>query len=257
MANDDSGVEPFLEIGDDHAESTTPQPTPATDEPPKPKRTRPAKPKQDEPQVEAEATAPPMATDSEVDFFTEEQVRVEPSRDSKAEKQLRIVPARKPRKTEWVRVHPDPVAFVRDTYVLKPDEQSGGSGDELYYVPGSVREAIGDEHTLLCRVHLAVNRQGDYFLWWVRIYDDGSGPGVSWSQSALDAIGDARSRWVRVSANKSQGAYDLFFLKDGVTIPEPKWPEDKTMMDLLRLAFRNKIIATADHVLIKHLDGRA
>ena len=251
-----SSPELFDEIGDD-SPTVPPAATTPPDVQPAPKRARKrTAAKAPAPEVEIDSTAPPTATAAEVDWFSDEQVRIDPTRDVMAEKQLRIVPARKPKKTEWVRVHPDPVAYVRDTIVIKPDDQSGGNSDELYFVPGDVRAALDDGDYISVRLHLAVNRHGDPFLWWVRVYDDAGGPGASWSQSALDAVGDARKTWVRVVANKRQGGYDVFHLKDGVNLPEPKWP-DKPMGDLLKLAFRDRIITSDDHVLLKQLHGRA
>ena len=39
----------------------------------------------------------------------------------------------------------------------------------------------------------------------------------------------------------------------GVKLPEPEWPTDKTFNDILRIAFKDRLIETVDHPVIQRL----
>ena len=97
----------------------------------------------------------------------------------------------------------------------------------------------------------AVNRQGVLFLWPVRL------PGIdgkldAWSQSALEAARMARKGWVRVAANMTLGAYDVF--EASAVLEEPNWC-DKPLRELLAVAFRDRMISAIDHPVLRRLRG--
>jgi hypothetical protein len=73
-----------------------------------------------------------------------------------------------------------------------------------------------------------------------------------WSRSAAEAAKLAREHWVRVAANMSLGAYDVFQAMGD--IPKPDWPE-QPLKDLLRVGFRDKLIETIDHPVLRRLRG--
>lgn len=52
----------------------------------------------------------------------------------------------------------------------------------------------------------------------------------------------------------SLGAYEMF--EASATIPDPKWP-DVSFQELLRLAFRDRLVDRFDHPLIKRLRGES
>jgi hypothetical protein len=59
-------------------------------------------------------------------------------------------------------------------------------------------------------------------------------------------------RWVRVKANMSLGAYEIFEAE--ASIPDPEWP-DVPFQELLRIGFRDRLIDRLDHPVIKRLRG--
>ena len=63
-----------------------------------------------------------------------------------------------------------------------------------------------------------LSRQGVPFIWPVRLPGP-DGKLDPWNTSALEAVGLAQKQWVRVSANKSLGAYDVHVATG--TLPEP------------------------------------
>jgi hypothetical protein len=77
---------------------------------------------------------------------------------------------------------------------------------------------------------------------------------IEWHRTAQEAAEVATRRWIRVVSNMSVRAYDVF--EAGGTIPDPEWP-DLTFAELLRIAFRDKYVDSAEHPLIKRLRGLA
>jgi hypothetical protein len=69
-----------------------------------------------------------------------------------------------------------------------------------------------------------------------------------------EAAGLAMTQWVRVKANKHLGAYEMFVAES--TMSEPAWPE-ASFQDLIKLAFRDRLITKLDHPVIKRLRGLA
>src|SRR5262249_23182367 len=97
----------------------------------------------------------------------------------------------------------------------------------------------------------AINRQGVVFLWPVRLpaADDRK---TDWPRSAREAAELAMTQWVRMKANMSLGAYEMTVAES--VMADPVWPEI-SYTDLVRIAFRERIITTLDHAVIKRLRG--
>ncbi len=159
-------------------------------------------------------------------------------------KALMAVPVRKPDKSWFVRTHPDE-AYRLQTAVIELKEDR-----ETFLVVPALWPALAGESTFSPRaLFTAVNRQGTLFLWPVRL------PGTDgkldeWSRTALEAAQMAASGWVRVAANKGLGAYDVF--QAAGSLGEPEWPE-VPLRELLRVAFRDRLIETLDHPVLCRL----
>jgi hypothetical protein len=161
-------------------------------------------------------------------------------------KALLTVPVRKPDKAWWVRVYPsDAYALQTAVIELKEDRETYLVAPQLW--PGLAAEATFSPRALFT----AVNRQGVLFLWPIRL-PGADGKVDSWSQSALEATQKARQGWVRVAANMALGAYDVWEAPG--ELGEPDWP-DKPFRELLAVAFKGKLIDTADHPVLRRLRG--
>ena len=159
-------------------------------------------------------------------------------------KALLSVPVRKPDRQSFVRVHPDPTRRLDTATLTLKDER------ETYLVDPSLwRELPGE--LVPTALFTAITRQGVVFLWPVRLPGP-DGRLDSWSRSALDATEMAKEEWVRVAANMSLGAYDVFVATG--EFPEPEWPE-VTYQKLLEIAFRDRFIRVPEHPVIKKLRG--
>jgi len=156
-------------------------------------------------------------------------------------KLLTTVPVRKPNRTQFFRTHPD---HRLDVMLLKY-----GDTDDLYIVMPQLRAEV--EHLAKpYRLVLTVDRGGTVFIWPLAIPDE-ERP-LDWHSSAMEADAFARESWVRMQSNQSLGAYEIFQAQGQLS--EPAWPVE-TWPELVKVAFRKKIIDAADHVVLRKLRG--
>jgi hypothetical protein len=159
-------------------------------------------------------------------------------------KLLTTIPVRKPNPQDFVRVHPE--SEYRATLAiieLKEDR-------EIYLVPPPIARELPGEF-VMATIYAAINRQGVVFLWPVRL-PASDGRVLEWHRSAAEAAELAMRRWLRVKANMSLGAYEMF--EAASTIPDPEWPE-LPFQELLRIGFRDRLVDRLDHAVVKRLRG--
>jgi hypothetical protein len=157
---------------------------------------------------------------------------------------LNTVPIRKPGNQEFVRVHEDP-AFTLETMVLELKEDR-----ETFIVCPSLWSELSGE-LVPKALYTTISRQKVVALWPVRLATE-DGRSDRWSSSAHDAAKLAKTRWVRVQANMSLGAYDIFAATGN--IPEPEWP-DVSMDQIIEIAFRDRMVDSLDHPALRRLRG--
>jgi hypothetical protein len=159
-------------------------------------------------------------------------------------KALITVPVRKPNKQEFVRVHPSD-EYRLETAVLELKEER-----ETYLVAPDLWPELPSE--LTPKVLLTtINRQGVLSLWPVRMPGE-DGRLDEWNASALEAAEMARGRWVRVVANMSLGAYEVYEATGD--LPDTEWP-DLPFAEILKVAFKGHYITEINHPVIRRLRG--
>jgi hypothetical protein len=159
-------------------------------------------------------------------------------------KLITTIPVRKPGNQDFFRVRPEPayretLAFLelkddRETYIVN-----------LAEVPELQAECF------IATLFTGITRTGVLFMWAVRV-PAADGRVNNWHQSAAAAAQYAMTRWVRVKANMALGAYEIFEAES--TIPDPTWPE-LSFGEIYRIAFKDRLINTSDHPVIKRLHG--
>lgn len=160
-------------------------------------------------------------------------------------KVLTVVPVRKPGKQEFVRVRPGDEWRIQ--LALIEDE---ADRDVYAVAPALAAELAGEWKSAY--LFLAVTSAGDPFLW--RCWVPQSGGGRQWHESALDAVRHAETAWVRVRADQTAGYYKL---EEAVgKLSDPTWPE-QSFRELLKLAFRDRLIDSLDHPFLKQLRGES
>ena len=190
-------------------------------------------------------TAPTTATPDPFDIAS---LRLNPSflETAGVKKLLTTVPARRPSPQDFIRVHPAPE--YRENFAmidLKDDRED-------YLVRPEVLHELAGE-VVFKAVFTAVNRQGVVFLWPIRLPapDDRK---TEWPRSAREAAEMAMTKWLRLKANMSLGAYEITTAESAMA--EPVWPE-LSFEELLRIAFRDRMITAIDHPVVRRLRGLA
>ncbi len=162
-------------------------------------------------------------------------------------KLLTTVPVGKPGNQDFSRVHPGRDYRENFGLVELKDER------EFYLVIPSIARQLPGE-VAMYTLYTAINRQGVVRLWPVRL-PDSDGKLMEWHRSAREATELAMKKWVRLKANRSLGAYEIFIGAE--TLSEPEWP-NTPFKELLRTAFRDhRLVNKEDHPLIQRLRGRA
>jgi hypothetical protein len=158
------------------------------------------------------------------------------------------IPVRKPSKEWFVRTHPNE-EFRLSTYVIELKEDS-----EMYLVEPSLWPELAGETTFGPRALItSINKQGVLFLWPIRL-PGADGRIDDWNRSALEAATLAAKSWVRVQANMSLGGYEVYQATG--SWGDAAWPE-LSFSELVRLAFKDKVIEALDHPVLKRLRGEA
>jgi hypothetical protein len=161
---------------------------------------------------------------------------------------ITTIPVRKPSKEWFVRTNPDS-SYRLQTAVLELKEDL-----ETYLVAASLWPELASEPTFAPRMLVTtVNRQGVLFLWPIRLPGP-DGRLDDWSRSALEAADKASSRWIRVTANMSLQAYQIA-VATGLA-SEPAWP-DMSFQEIIKIAFRDKMISDRSHPVLRRLRGEA
>lgn len=183
------------------------------------------------------------------DPFNLEALRATPDLETvNVEKVLTTVPVRRPGKNDFFRVHPDE-DYVIDNYVL---EHETDQDRMTYWVTPNLRDALGD-HLRKVRLFTCIDKRGNPFLWPAKLPTvDGSRSAQSRYTSALLAAEEAKTVWVKIIGNRSIGAYNIHRARGD--LGDPQWPE-LSFEDLIKLAFRDRLIDSMEHAVIRDLNG--
>jgi len=155
---------------------------------------------------------------------------------------LSTVPVRKPNKATFIRIKPEEEFLI----FVHEDKLSGIT----YALTPSIAEIV-PETARAVRLHRAVDRQGNQFLIPVALPSE-DGRRNAWHESLMLAVSKAESHWVRVVANMSGGAYDIYIAKG--ELGEPDWTEH-SIKQLVEIAFQGKIVSDEKDPVIQQLLG--
>lgn len=163
---------------------------------------------------------------------------------SGVKKVLTTVPVRKPSNQTFVRVHPSD-EWRQSALVLQLKEDG-----ECYFVHPSLYGELASE-VRPKMLYTYVTRDGNVALWPINLPGE-DGRLDSWSQSAHEGAKRAEINWARLVANRTVGAYDIY--EASSLADEPMWPE-KSFKEILSLAFKDRLIVSLDHPIVKRLRG--
>jgi hypothetical protein len=159
-------------------------------------------------------------------------------------KKITTIPIRRPRKHEFVRVHPSPDYSI-ETAIFEDREEN-----EVYFVSPEMRQLLG-ELVVIKALRTSITRQRVLFLWPIKVTVS-DGRLDTWNASSFEASKLAHEKWVRVAANRSLQAYEVF--EASGELDEPEWPE-LSLQEIVRIAFKDRVIDSVDHPASKRLRG--
>jgi hypothetical protein len=161
---------------------------------------------------------------------------------------LTNIACRKPHKQEFIRVRAgEDNRFTTGCFTDKDTR-------ETYLVTPAVREHLSGDVTPTMLVVCVSRNSPIPFLWPLTL------PGVDgrpnrWHESAIEAANIAEGQWTKVVADMAAGCYVPNVARGN--LPEPDWTEVPTISELLRLSFKDRLIATPDHPVLKRLRGES
>ena len=167
------------------------------------------------------------------------------SQGSDVKRALVTVPVRKPSPQEFFRVHPAD-EWRLDTAVIEIKADR-----EVYLVAPEIWPLFPNE----CKprtLYTTIDRRNVVTLWPVRLPDE-NGRLDDWNRSAHEAAQLGTERWVRMSADMALGAYRIDIAIG--EFPDPVWPAGVTFADLLKIAFKGRMIESLDHPVLRRLRG--
>ena len=162
---------------------------------------------------------------------------------------ISTIPVKKPSKDEWFRRRPGE-AWMLTTAVLEVEK---GVERSTYLLARHLWTEYSGEVTPAV-LYVCMNRQGDLFMWRVKLPGP-DGRANTWTESALEIAKAAETTWCRMKSDMTNGSYSHFVPADDVVLPEPAWPADLTMGDIIKIAFRGRMIETSDHPVLRELRG--
>ena len=161
------------------------------------------------------------------------------------------VSIRKPRKDQFIRVDPD-----LDKRIWVPVLEDKRDFETRYFlVAEDIQAALADSGDLAVRLLVpTVTSLGSFFLWVINV-SERNGELTGWASSAMDAVNQATSLWIRVIADNDEGCYTTFAAQNQTALGQPKFPDWDTDK-MIEMAFKDKTIDSLDHPLVKVRTGR-
>jgi hypothetical protein len=159
-------------------------------------------------------------------------------------KVLTTIPVGKPDPKAFIRVHPGE-DYRMQLALIELKRES------IWYLvhPAVATKLMGEVD--FCTLFTGITRQGDVFLWPVRL-PDAEGRYPSWDRSRWVAAEHAQHAWIRVIWNKGIMAYEI--LEARMDLPDPVWPPEP-YSKLIEIGFRERIITSYDDPLLRRLRG--
>lgn len=154
------------------------------------------------------------------------------------------IPIAKPHWQKFFRTHPD------DSYHRTVNLYSDQINKQDYLVVPKLSFELA-EITLRRTLFYIVTRQSEVMLMPVGVHE----PLEEWNSyhaTAYKAALMAKTEWVRMKADQSAQMYRISTAPS--SLEEPEWP-DLTLSEVLRIAFKDRVIESIEHPVLKALRG--
>jgi hypothetical protein len=162
---------------------------------------------------------------------------------------LTTIPVEKPNDQEFIRVHPDESYRFQAVLITHQDERGA-----RYLIHPTFLPRIGNIKYHLEQLFLYTTRQGKVAFWPIKVPKDNREN--TWLESAYAAVEAAETNWICVASNPRTKMY-VTSKAQGI-FPEPDWIQiiqGKSLHELLRIAFKERLIMDEMHPVIQKLIG--
>ena len=192
-------------------------------------------------------TPPEGGQTAAIDPFDPASLRLAQSFAEKAgiRKLINTIPVRRPNRQNFVTVRHEPDYRLTPAGIFEVKEDR-----EVYLVVPQMADQLVGEFAP-ATLFTAITRQDVLHIWPVKL-PGSDGKHNPWHASAAQAAERAMSYWIRVAANMNLGAYEIFEASGNLS--EPSWP-DLSFEEVLRIAFRNRIVDSPDNPIVRRLKG--
>jgi hypothetical protein len=125
---------------------------------------------------------------------------------------------------------------------------------EYYLVSAAMIPVLAGE-TKLVKLYVCQYQNGTVFLCPVPQPGE-DGKWFQWHKSLAEVMVEAEKHWVRAIPNMTAGGYDMVVPSRVLLEPQVKSSEKLPIEELIKLAFKDKIIEDEEHPVVKMLLGR-
>lgn len=168
-----------------------------------------------------------------------------------AKKLVTTVPVKKPRSgLDFFRIRPDS-GWTFDTFLLDLKE---GEEEKYLVIPELFTDVASTGKLKPVTIFAGITFNGNIFFLSDIPLPDPDGKDNEYNRSRRLAYEMAKTKWVKIQANKALGAYEI--IEAVSELPEPVWPEEPVdIIKALEIAFKNNLIDRPDHPVLKRLRG--
>lgn len=168
-----------------------------------------------------------------------------------AKKLITTIPLRKPRSgLDFFRIRPEP-EWMFQTFLLDLKE---GEEEKYLVIPELFSVAIESGRLKPVTIYAGLTFLGTVFFLSDIPNPDVDGKDNGYNQSRRIAYELAKTKWVNIKANKALGAYEIIEAQS--QLPEPVWPDEPlTIIEALKITFKNHLIDASEHPVLKRLRG--
>lgn len=167
---------------------------------------------------------------------------------------LTTIRTTKPDNTDFFRIRPGD-EWTMEFPIFAPKGKTG-KGNEKYLVMPEFQQELVERNSLLSvRFYFGVIWGSNLlFISDVGIKPNGEGELNSYHKSRMELYELAKEKWISISANMELGAYTATEAKS--KIPDPIWPlKPVNIGEAIEIAFKNNVIDSPDHPILKKLRG--
>jgi hypothetical protein len=161
------------------------------------------------------------------------------------------IPVRKPKSgLEFIRIRPED-EWIFPTYLLDLKE---GEDEKYMVIPELISEVLSTGRLKPVTIYTGITYPGQVLFLSDVPLPEPDGKDNGYNRSRRLAYELAKKKWIKIQANRPLGAYDI---TEAISaLPEPVWPEEpKSMIEALEIAFKDKLIDSLGHPVLKRLRG--